>query len=298
MVKILVDTPGNLGQEPAMSIKLEDDAALNSLAVEAYRIARATTRETHDQAQVAFVVVDIRGWLLARRPLTQEKTRRYLDRYRKVEASTLEKWRSEQAKSGTVGNSPALTMSALVFQDFLWNEGDWKKGQPQTALRRFSSLTKDAVTRWDAVAMAGGSDVYGSWTLLGVDELFVEDVFQQQLFDAAMPVVEKLLAAAAPVSTDGYGLSPEKPIRVGAKPMDVQAEHRFLASLRGPAGQPVAYRRLGSCCRFETPHSSLGAGLLDKYEVTYAGLPKSIELYLDMYTPGVPLAPAGFVISK
>src|SRR5690349_8450372 len=57
---------------------------------------------------------------------------------------------------------------------------------------------------------------------------------------------------------ESYGFSPENPIHVGGGP---DGQHTFLDTLRGPEGQPLAWRRLGSCCEFETPNSLMGVGL-------------------------------------
>ena len=90
-----------------------------------------------------------------------------------------------------------------------------------------------------------------------------------------------------------YGFSPENPIHVGGGP---DGQHAFLETLRGPDGEPLAWRRLGSCCEFETPNGIMGFGLLDMYEVTYEGLERSVILYLDMYESGPVMAPAGFML--
>jgi hypothetical protein len=93
--------------------------------------------------------------------------------------------------------------------------------------------------------------------------------------------------------SDSYGLSPENPIHVGGGP---EGQHSFLETLRGPEGQPLAWRRLGSCCEFETPNGIMGFGLLDLYEVTYEGLERPVILYLDMYESGPVMAPVGFTL--
>jgi hypothetical protein len=93
----------------------------------------------------------------------------------------------------------------------------------------------------------------------------------------------------------GYGFSPENPIHVGGGPA---GQHAFLEALRGPEGQPLAWRRLGSCCEFETPNGAMGLGLLDLYEVTYAGLEQPVILYLNMYDAGPVAAPAGFLLPE
>lgn len=90
-----------------------------------------------------------------------------------------------------------------------------------------------------------------------------------------------------------YGFSSKDPIKVGG---GVEGENQFLSFLRGPDGEPVVYKRLGSCCGFDTPNAPMGGGLLDIYAVTYAGLAEPVELYLNMYDREEPVAPQGFVL--
>lgn len=92
-----------------------------------------------------------------------------------------------------------------------------------------------------------------------------------------------------------YGYTPEEPVRVGnGVPSDGPRRSRlYLSALRGPEGQSIEFERRGSCCPFETEHSSLG-GLLDVYEITFEGLGEPILLYIDMYDPGELLIPQGF----
>jgi hypothetical protein len=102
---------------------------------------------------------------------------------------------------------------------------------------------------------------------------------------------------AAPVGE--YGFSETNPVLVaslgGRSP--VENEHIYLGRLRGPGGERVHYRRIGSCCEFPTPNGLFGdKGLLDQYEVTYDGLAHPLVLYLDMYDPGEAQAPTGFVL--
>lgn len=90
-----------------------------------------------------------------------------------------------------------------------------------------------------------------------------------------------------------YGYHPKDPIRVGNGP---DGERAYLEALRGPEGQLVVSRRLGSCCEFETPNGFQGVGLLDVYEVTYEGLDEPARLYLDMYDADEVRAPEGFFL--
>ena len=97
---------------------------------------------------------------------------------------------------------------------------------------------------------------------------------------------------------DQYGYSPDNPIRVGDGSVKngPRNEIIFLSSLRGPNGESIIFKRLGSCCAFETPNGYRGAGLLDKYEVSYEGLTQPKILYINMYDPGEIIPPEGFTL--
>jgi len=92
-----------------------------------------------------------------------------------------------------------------------------------------------------------------------------------------------------------YGYTKENSIKVGgAKTLFLgpQNERKFLNGLTGPKGQPLNYRRLGSCCAF--PLKGNSGGLLDVYAVTYEGISKPVLLYLNMYESGPLMVPVGF----
>ena len=93
------------------------------------------------------------------------------------------------------------------------------------------------------------------------------------------------------ISSDpDFGVKAEKAIRVGGGAMTVAArEQRYLASLRGPNGQLVTYKRIGS-----TTNPAGGPGPLDMYTSTYEGAPAPITLYVDAYHFDEPSAPQGF----
>jgi hypothetical protein len=105
-----------------------------------------------------------------------------------------------------------------------------------------------------------------------------------------------LALSQAPASACGISDEPEfattkeHAVQVGGGAMYVGArERRYLDVLRGPMGEPVQYKRLGS----------LPGGdertILDRYEVTYPGLEKPIYLFLDAYHYDDALkAPKGF----
>ena len=97
-------------------------------------------------------------------------------------------------------------------------------------------------------------------------------------------------APPCPVSDDSaYGLTMEKPIRVGGGAMYVAArERRYLDALRGPAGETITYTRSGS----GGPPGLRGP--IDIYRISWTGLETPVTLYLDAYHfDDAPKAPRG-----
>ena len=99
------------------------------------------------------------------------------------------------------------------------------------------------------------------------------------------------------VSSDKtYGYTQKNPVKTGGGPA---GERKYLNALMGPNGEAISYTRQGSCCPFKTPNGLLdNTGMLDIYEVTYAGLDKPIILYLDMYDYEELQAPVNFSFKK
>ena len=95
-----------------------------------------------------------------------------------------------------------------------------------------------------------------------------------------------------------YAVTPEKPVKVGGGFNDgARHQEAYLNALRGPDGQPVTWKRQGTCCPFKTPNGIVGErGLLDRIEVTYKGLKDPVILYLNLYDRETPLAPLGFML--
>ena len=100
-----------------------------------------------------------------------------------------------------------------------------------------------------------------------------------------------------PATSADYG-SQANPVKVGGGlGSGSRNEQLYLKSLRGPNGEVIEYERRGSCCPFETKNSELG-GLLDAYDITYAGLAKPIVLYINMYDADTLYIPPGFTARK
>lgn len=97
------------------------------------------------------------------------------------------------------------------------------------------------------------------------------------------------------VATDpSYGLTAENPVRLGGVVREGPSrEKAYLNALRGPAGQPIEYERIFSCCPFETPRGVSGTGFLDAFRITYEGQAAPVTVYINMYDDGLPMVPAG-----
>lgn len=92
-----------------------------------------------------------------------------------------------------------------------------------------------------------------------------------------------------------YGYTEEKPVRVGG--MKETSSHRnqylYLQQLAGPEGEELAFRRLGSCCPYESPAGMFGHAMLDMWEIRTEGRGEPIIIYLDSYSYEQPKIPMG-----
>lgn len=90
-----------------------------------------------------------------------------------------------------------------------------------------------------------------------------------------------------------YGLTGEKPVKVGE--MSVQNQVRYLASLAGPNGEELTFKRKGACCAYDSDAAPFGSAMVDVYEVTYQGLKKPILIYISFYDYETLYIPKGFI---
>jgi hypothetical protein len=106
------------------------------------------------------------------------------------------------------------------------------------------------------------------------------------------PVTEGLTVAksACGVSSDGtYGVTIENPVGVGGGDMaGAQRGLTYLRALRGPQGESVSYRRVGSL------PDAHGTFVLDAYELTFTGIARPVRVYIDDNHWDEPEAPQGF----
>jgi hypothetical protein len=136
-----------------------------------------------------------RAYVISRRPWQTAKIAEYEARFDKIDKATIDAFRPDMAGSNNSGISTMLAI-AIVFHDFLWEAGDWKKGNPQQAITRLKSVPATTTSEWKQVAKVGEftEPEIAPWSLLAVNELFVNDVFQQETFTSALPIAKNLLA--------------------------------------------------------------------------------------------------------
>jgi tetratricopeptide (TPR) repeat protein len=98
--------------------------------------------------------------------------------------------------------------------------------------------------------------------------------------------------------SDQYGFSEKDPVRVGTGPSGGPANQRaFLELLRDTRGNPVQYKRLGSCCQYESKKAPMGFGMLDRYQINYTGADGNAAtaiVFISFYEYEEPMILSGF----
>jgi hypothetical protein len=95
-----------------------------------------------------------------------------------------------------------------------------------------------------------------------------------------------------------YGYDQKNTIKVRGSASGPTNERRYLNALLGPSNESITYNRLGSCCATPSKNGLMNYAGLDIYEIKYAGLEKPINLYLNMYDPGILKTPKEFTYRK
>ena len=90
----------------------------------------------------------------------------------------------------------------------------------------------------------------------------------------------------------GYEANHKASIKVGS----VANEYAYIAALDGPNGEQIEAKRIASCCSFKSKTAIFGTGLLDVWEITYAGLKEPLTIYLNGYDYDTPKCPNGLSI--
>ena len=102
-------------------------------------------------------------------------------------------------------------------------------------------------------------------------------------------------------STDSkYGYNKDYPINVGFENETFSLKNitYFFNALAGPQGEKITFNKSGDCCPFPTKRSSMGAGTLLIYDVSFEGKSEKKTLYFNVFEKGKILCPTGFSIKK
>lgn len=97
-----------------------------------------------------------------------------------------------------------------------------------------------------------------------------------------------------------YGHDQDYPINIGVvqEKSEDQYVGYFFKGITGPNGEALTYKKVDSCCPFPTKYNKIGGGLLSVYEVNWAGHPKPVRLYFNIYERGKIMCPIGFKIKN
>ncbi|MEM9686285.1 MAG: hypothetical protein AAF934_05115 [Bacteroidota bacterium] len=120
-------------------------------------------------------------------------------------------------------------------------------------------------------------------SILGLVLIFVVSGYSQEY------IREDIIKLTAISTHKKYGYTKRKPIKTGS----IEKESHFLNALRGPNGENVMYRRMGSCCAFKSKSAAFGQGFLDVYQVWYEG-GQPVKLYINGYDYEELECPVGF----
>ncbi len=101
-------------------------------------------------------------------------------------------------------------------------------------------------------------------------------------------------------SNSNYGYDPDYPVNLGFLPIQTAEINvkRYFGGLSGPNGEKLSYKRVDSCCPFPSDKNSMGAGILDIYQVTWDGLTQPKLIHVNLYERGKVMAPQGFGIRQ
>lgn len=105
---------------------------------------------------------------------------------------------------------------------------------------------------------------------------------------AVAPVVKENIFVLTEKSTNKkYGYSESFPVNLGFTHTIHQVKpEQYLKALSGPNHEEITFKFIESCCPFLTKKGDMGTGLLDKYEISWAGLKKPLYIYINIYEKG------------
>ncbi|WP_130734611.1 2-dehydro-3-deoxyphosphooctonate aldolase [Flavobacterium sp. J27] len=97
-----------------------------------------------------------------------------------------------------------------------------------------------------------------------------------------------------------YGYDPDYPINLGpiSENLEEATVKLFFNALEGPNQEKISYLKTDTCCPFPTENTTMGAGTLSIYEVTFEGSSNKISLHFNIYEKGQIVCPKGLKIKK
>lgn len=101
--------------------------------------------------------------------------------------------------------------------------------------------------------------------------------------------------------TEGkYGYDMDYPINLGFENEKYSPKNvvYFFNAISGPNGEKINYEKIDTCCPFPTKKSTVGAGTLDIYQISFEGTDKKVILYINIYEKGKVICPKGFSIKN
>jgi hypothetical protein len=112
------------------------------------------------------------------------------------------------------------------------------------------------------------------------------------------PIVDGHFLITEFASNSKYGYDADYPINVGFdnEKYGVKSVTYFLNALTGSKGESFKYVKIESCCPFPTERSAMGGGILEIYEISFAGKKEAVRLYFNINDKGKLLCPKGFSI--
>ena len=110
------------------------------------------------------------------------------------------------------------------------------------------------------------------------------------------PIVDAHFLITEFASNSKYGYDADYPINVGFdnEKYGVKSVTYFLNALTGSNGETLKFEKKDNCCPFPTERSAMGGGILEIYEISFAGKKEVVRLYFNINDKGKLLCPKGF----
>ena len=97
-----------------------------------------------------------------------------------------------------------------------------------------------------------------------------------------------------------YGFDEDYPVNIG--PLRENQEtiniQNYFNGLEGPNGQKSNFQKIDTCCPFPSKNTTMGAGTIGIYEVTFEGDSKKMIMYFNTFEKGKIVCPKGFKIKN